>query len=520
MSKIPADFDWKNPDYEPILDERIARLQALRDMEHADRETTIAALKAHYKDNPVDFINDWGMTYDPRNADIGRPTNIPFLMFPKQEEFVRWIHDHWRGRRNGIAEKSREMGVSWLCVAFACWMYLFHPGSAIGFGSRKEIYVDELGDPKSIFEKIRFFLTHLPVELRPKGFNQQLHMPYMKVVNPENGATITGEAGDNIGRGARTSIYFVDESAFLEHAMKIEGSLSQTTNCRIDVSTANGPDNVFAVKRRSGKIDVFTFHWKADPRKGEDWFRKQVETLDPVVVAQEIEINYEASTTNALISGEIVALAQATPKVNVSQKGQIRISVDVARFGNNETVISVVRGRACIEQKCYRTKDTVFVAGAVRAKVIEYGEENIGQIAVDDIGVGGGVTDQLRQWYPDLVEPINAALLVDDGINYNLRAQMYANLLDWLEDLPSSIPNDPELKAQLCGIKYRFRAGKRILESKKESASSDIADNVSKSPDRADSLALAFAKPVSVKKRKVDYSMATWGGAMDVETGY
>jgi phage terminase large subunit len=36
----------------------------------------------------------------------------------------------------------------------------------------------------------------------------------MKIENPELGGMIVGEAGDNIGRGNRTSIYFKDESAY------------------------------------------------------------------------------------------------------------------------------------------------------------------------------------------------------------------------------------------------------------------------------------------------------------------
>jgi hypothetical protein len=50
------------------------------------------------------------------------------------------------------------MGVSWLCVGFATWMWLFQPGTVVGFGSRKEEYVDDLSDPKSLFWKARNFI--------------------------------------------------------------------------------------------------------------------------------------------------------------------------------------------------------------------------------------------------------------------------------------------------------------------------------------------------------------------------
>jgi phage terminase large subunit len=74
-----------------------------------------------------------------------------------------------------------------------------------------------------------------------EGFNPESdkHMSYMRIVNPENGATITGEAGDNIGRGGRKTIYFKDESAHYERPDKIEASLSENTRVQMDISSAS-----------------------------------------------------------------------------------------------------------------------------------------------------------------------------------------------------------------------------------------------------------------------------------------
>ena len=112
------DFDWKNPDYEPVYLERSKRLEALR-----SDPSILISVKEYYKTHPADFINDWALTFDPRNAEIGLPTTIPFLLFPKQREFIDWLYEHWKGRKDGLAEKSRDMGVSWLCVGFGVWMW-------------------------------------------------------------------------------------------------------------------------------------------------------------------------------------------------------------------------------------------------------------------------------------------------------------------------------------------------------------------------------------------------------------
>jgi hypothetical protein len=40
-------------------------------------------VKAFYKDHPAEFIHDWGMTFDPRNVEIGLEAQVPFLLFPE-----------------------------------------------------------------------------------------------------------------------------------------------------------------------------------------------------------------------------------------------------------------------------------------------------------------------------------------------------------------------------------------------------------------------------------------------------
>lgn len=198
-------FDFRNPDYGPIFQARIERLAAIR----AD-PCLLAALRVHYRDNPADFISDWGITYDPRNIERGLPATIPFILFPKQREWVDWVMARWRNQEPGIVEKTRDMGMSWLSVAFACTMCLFNEGLTFGFGSRKEEYVDKLGHPKSLFYKARLFLEHLPPEFLG-GWTREC-APHMRISFPGTNSVLTGEAGDNIGRGDRASIYFVDEA--------------------------------------------------------------------------------------------------------------------------------------------------------------------------------------------------------------------------------------------------------------------------------------------------------------------
>ncbi|MDT9693866.1 hypothetical protein Q5762_37205, partial [Streptomyces sp. P9(2023)] len=80
----------------------------------------------------------------------------------------------------------------------------------------------------------------MPDIWRPKGLKPKDHLTFMKCINLENGSTITGESGDNIGRGGRKSMYFKDESAHYERPEKIEAALGDNTNVQVDISSVNG----------------------------------------------------------------------------------------------------------------------------------------------------------------------------------------------------------------------------------------------------------------------------------------
>jgi len=99
--------------------------------------------------------------------------------------------------------------------------------------------------------------------------------------------------------------------------------------------------NPFAEKRRSGKVNVFTFHWRDDPRKGEDWYAAQKEKLDPITLAQEVDINYSASVSGVLIPSEWVQAAiGADEKLLISPSGIKKGALDVADEGKDENAFA------------------------------------------------------------------------------------------------------------------------------------------------------------------------------------
>lgn len=328
---LPFSFDFKKPDYIQVFQWRIERLKRLR-----QNPKELDPLRSFYRENPAQFIIDWGCTSDPRNVERNQPVNIPFLLFPKQEEWIHWFLERWKNREFGISDKSREVGMSWLPIALSVTMCLLHHDLSVGFGSRKEDYVDKLGDPKSLLQKARQFLTLLPKEFRG-SWDLKKHSKHMRIEFPETNSIMSGEAGDNLGRGDRTSFYFVDESAWLAHPELVEAALSQTTNCKIDISTPRGLNNTFARRRHSGKIPVFSIHWRDDPRKDEEWYLKQCNIIDdPVIIAQELDLNYSASVQGILIQAEWVQAAiDAHVKLGLKVTGERLMGMDVADQGRD-----------------------------------------------------------------------------------------------------------------------------------------------------------------------------------------
>lgn len=438
---IPFPFDFRKPDYTAVYEWRMERLERIR-----KAPEMLPALREFYRTNPAQFIIDWGMTTDPRNLDFGLPVSIPFLLFPKQEEWINWIMERRKGLENGLTEKSREMGLSWTSIGLACSLCLFNKEMVIGFGSRKEEYVDSTGSPKALFWKARKFVEMLPVEFRG-GWNYKKHAPYMRVEFPESGSVITGEAGDNIGRGDRTTLYFVDESAFLKRPALIEASLSQTTRCRIDLSSVNGMANPFAQKRHSGKIPVFTFHWRSDPRKDDEWYRKECDKIDnPVVVAQELDLNYSASAEGVLIPSEWVqAAVDAHITLGILPTGKRLGAMDVADEGRDKNSFSTrhgfllenVREWSGVGSDIYQSVEKVF--GFCE-------EDRLEEFRFDEDGLGAGVRGDARainelrkaEQRPIMLatpfrgsggvfDPDDEAVRGDNGQNARLNKDFFAN---------------------------------------------------------------------------------------------
>ena len=565
--KVEVEIDFRHPDYTAEYARRAQANQWLLDKAKSDPEQ-IGYIKGYYAAHPWKYISDWGVTFDPRLLERDLPASMPFILWPKQEEFVMWVYDKWRKGERGLVEKSRDCGVTWLCVGFAVVEWLFTPGFTCGFGSRKEELVDKKGNPDCIFEKIRHFYSFTPDVFRPIGFQDRLHNGFMKLINPENGATITGEAGDNIGRGGRKSVQFVDEAAFIERQDAVDAALSQTTNCQIDVSTPNGNGNAFYKKRmRFNNTDkVFVFDWRDDPRKDDKWYKKQCSELDEVTIAQEIDRDYNASQEDVFIPSRWVKAAiDAHKKLGFHAEGIRSTGFDPADVGDAKAIVNrhgsvITEADQKIQGDITQAIPWAFdLADRHRADVLAYDADGMGapamkmalrKMAAGRMRVvayhgGGGVEDPdkaiktIRLHHQKLMEgklAMSETTLKTNADTYrNFRSQTWTWARNRFEATYRAIQAqeqghvvnaDPEelisidsrcacldeLVAELSRpMRIWTENGKILVEAKKNMKRRGVD-----SPNLADALIIAMAmKPPKEKKNTMNFDFEDYGPAME-----
>lgn len=164
------------------------------------------------------------------------------------------------------------------------------------------------------------------------------------------------------------------------------------------------------------------------------------------------------------------------------------MGVDIARFGGDEIVYSILESRGPImweqvHQECYKLKGLNETLGKIISMQKEF---ELDAVAIDDDGMGGGITDMLEPQNFE-VFPFTANAKSDDEKHLNRRAYAYFKLRDWMEKGWLKIKGDMELHEQLLALCYSFRKeGLRYVVSK-----DDMRKEGFKSPDRADALMMA-----------------------------
>ncbi len=239
----------------------------------------------------------------------------------------------------------------------------------------------------------------------------------------------------------------------------------------------------FSVDSRNSRLSnkALIAQWAADYGEDSDFFRVRVRGECP-----------RAGTTQ-FISSDDVAVCRKYKAEGFATLPKI-MAVDVARFGDDRSVIGVRQGRKFRILGKYRGVDTV----QLTRRVVEARErEEPDALIVDGDGLGAGVVDQLRdRGFSSGLHEFRGSPPADDAAMYfNRRAECWGKMRDWLHAV-AELPDDPEIEIDLTSPQYGFSAKQQIQLERKE----DLKGRGCASPDLGDVLAMTFS--VDVRSRR------------------
>jgi phage terminase large subunit len=168
--------------------------------------------------------------------------------------------------------------------------------------------------------------------------------------------------------------------------------------------------------------------------------------------------------------------------------------IDVARFGECETVVAIRRGARLEALAAWSGSDLMATCGRVIDLIRAHGPE---RVVIDPVGLGAGLLDRLRERQREgglpplkLVEENGAARSSDPEQFVNRRAELYHGLRErYRVGEIAHAQSFPRLVGQLTALRYRFTSrGQWRIESKEELRARGLP-----SPDQADAVALCFA---------------------------
>ena len=298
-----------------------------------------------------------------------------------------------------------------------------------------------------------------------------LHSEYPFVLIDES-----GDISPSIGRAAEQAMSNCKFGLVIQagNPTSMEGLLydsSVTNRDKWDVITITGdPDD----PKRSPRIDK---QWAIDEiaRHGR---------TNPWVMAYILGL-FPPSSINSLLAADEIekAMGRHLRDSDFSFAPKM-LGVDVARFGNDRSVIFPRQGLAAEEPIVMRSQRSDEVGGRVAVKARAYDADGI---CVDGSGgYGGGVCDYLKRANYEPHE-ISFSGTPNDPRFFNKRAEMYWDAAEWVKN-GGSLPNMPELVREGSAPTYWLQNGKLRIEEKEQ-----IKKRLGFSPDIWDALVLTFA---------------------------
>lgn len=442
-----------------------------------------------------------------------------------QEETARDVQDHAKvavKSGQGVGKTALEAG---LCIWFLCCRpYAKVICTAPTMQQLYDVLWAEIAKWLQS-SKVKDLLTWTKTKIYMNGDSERWFATAKTATKPEN---MQGFHEDHM-------LIIVDEaSGVMDPIMEaILGTLTGIDNRLLLMGNPNRTEGVF--------YDAFgrdRERWKTrtvSSRDSKRTSRENIEMLeakygkDSDVVRVRVDGEFPKGGLDSFIPLEYAECCH--DPVTVLDSNMLHVGVDVARFGDDKTVVTTRQGMRVDPQRKYAKQSTMETVGHVLRICKDwisawterhpglydaYGSSLTGRcrVRIDDSGVGGGVTDRLKEvveeeGLPIEVIPCNNGGKAMDAHYENAGTEMWGNIRELMEQNFSSkirgdgpvlqLPQDDELIKQLANRKYHMTSRGRIALEKKD----DMKKRGLGSPDCADSLALCLYNPQTMSYNPV-----------------
>jgi hypothetical protein len=312
----------------------------------------------------------------------------------------------------------------------------------------------------------------------------------------QQGNTLAGLHADHI-------MFILDESGGIPDAVMASAEAALSSCVEGHIVQAGNPTHLEGPLYRACTSERRLWHVTEitadpdDPRRStrvkKEWARDQIEKYgrDNPWVLVNVFGKFPPGSLNTLIGPDECAEAIKRHYRPEEYANAAKVlGVDVARFGDDASVIFPRQGLAAFAPMKFRNLDGIQGAGAVARKMVDWRAD---AVFIDDTGGWGA------SWIDNLRLLGHAPLSVgfaarpNDPRYENKRSEMYFEAIDWIRR-GGALPDCPELVAALSQTTYSFRGDRLLLEPKEQ-----LKQRLGYSPDEGDAFALTFAQPVAAR---------------------
>jgi hypothetical protein len=414
----------------------------------------------------------------------------------------RLLRDFGKGERRISVRSCHGPGktatVSW-CVLYML-IFRFPQKTVATAPTRGQLF-------DALFAEVMTWFRHLPQELQDMYTHKSDRIELSthpdesffsaRTARRESPEALQGVHSPNV-------LLLGDEASGVEEAIfeAAVGSMSGDNATTILTSNPTKTSGYF-FKTQTTMADMWkTYHISADDsaRVTDDFKLQVARTYGEDSSAYRVRVlgEFPKADDDTIIPFELVTSAQQRDIVELADASRVW-GLDVARFGDDSSVLCERTPRTVQFMEEYRNLDLMALTGRVKAR---WDGCTLSQrpdlILVDSIGLGAGVVDRLRELElpARAINVSESASMADAYIN--LRAELWFKAREWLEDRSCHLPPEYEqLCAELVIPHYEFTSSGKI----KAESKADMKKRGHKSPNFADAFILTFASNALVARQ-------------------